>query len=68
MLPEKYPYQWLSEITANYDRINDFFLELVQKYSDKRSFAIKIFVFAVLIFIFYVSRVVIGGFIRMMLK
>jgi hypothetical protein len=43
MLPEAYPFQWIYEITANYDRINDYFVELIEKYP-QRSFAIKIFV------------------------
>jgi hypothetical protein len=43
MLPEAYPFQHLVDIIANYDRTNDYFLELVEKFP-QRSFALKLLV------------------------
>jgi hypothetical protein len=68
MLPEKYPFQSTCELTANIDRINDYFVELVEKVH-KRSFALKIFVrlFLALV-LMIIFRDVIGGFIQMTSK
>jgi hypothetical protein len=48
MLPERYPFQHLYELLSNYDRINDYFLDLVEKFPQRRCFSMKIFVNRVL--------------------